>query len=149
MKKSKRFVFVHEDLWTDQKFLSLSTDARVLFMWSWMPPHAAVCGLYKATAEDVIGALGPARQLGGDDSIEERLMRASLALRELHKAGMVEYDKTNSVIWVVNRVKHAPQTPRAINYMQGEVYECPESPLVDRFLSRWGRLLNIRGREGA
>jgi len=147
VKAQRRFVFVHEDLWTDEKFLSLSTDARLLFMWSWMPPHAAVCGLYKATAEDIIRALGPSRMLKGDDDVQERLLRASLALRELHMAGMVEYDKANEVIWVVNRVKHAPHTPKAINYMQGEVFLCPDSPLVDRFISRWGRLLQINGRD--
>jgi hypothetical protein len=138
----KRFVVVTEDLWTDAKFLKLSTDARCIFMWSWMPPHSNVCGLYRCSLRDLERALGPSL---ADESIGRR-GRVEHALDELSSAHMLHFDSHNEVLWVVNRVKHAARTPKSVAYMQKELRAIPDSPLVDRFLTRWGSFLGLLGK---
>ena len=137
---SNRFVKLEEDTWTDRKFLALSTDARLLFIWSWSLPHAALCGLYRATLRDLGDALGA----HDSDSQQGRLGRVRRALDELDQAGMVKHDATTQVLWVVNRVKHQYLTPKSISVMQREVRNCPDSPLVDEFLQRYGRVLGMK-----
>ncbi len=139
----KRFVFVTEDLWTDKKFLDLSTDARLLFMWAWMPPQASVCGLYAVAPSTLGSALGASQT----DASRGRIGRVRDALGELESKGMVLYDWATNVIWVVNRVKYAARPPAAVNYMQREIRRVPDSPLVDDFISLYGPLLQIEGKK--
>jgi len=72
-----------------------------------------------------------------------RLGRVQEALSELEYAGMLRYDWAAHVLWVVNRVRYAANSPKAINYMQREVRRVHNSPLVDEFLSRYGEVLQI------
>lgn len=135
----RSWVKVTGKLWTDTKFLDLSTDARLLFIWSWMPPHASVCGLYGASMKQLSRALGLSEHVASG----EQIGRVLSALGELRERGMVLYDDENEVLWCVNRVKHAPQTPATVELMQQEVLACPESPLVDAFIARYGSLLGL------
>lgn len=132
-----RFAIVKEELWTDRKFLALSSEARLLFIWSWCPPHAAVCGLYSVSPRQLQKALGEGMH---DLTIEAAV---KIALDELEEAGLLRYDWDNEVVWVVNRVKHAATTPRARSLMQRELRACPDSPLVDAFVKRYGRTLGV------
>jgi hypothetical protein len=139
----KRFVFVTDELWTDAKFLRLSTDARLLFMWSWMPPHSNACGLYKCSLRDLEVALGSSPS----DDTQGRSGRVEAALDELAGAGMLLFDHENEVLWVVNRVKYAARTAKAVAWMQKELRRVPASPLVDEFISRYARMLSIEGKK--
>lgn len=135
----RSWVKVTGKLWTDAKFLSLSTDARLLFIWSWMPPHASICGLYGASIKQLSRALGASEYVPSSESAG----RVRRALGELRERQMLLYDDENEVVWAVNRVKHAPSTPQTVAIMQQEVLACPESPLVDVFIERYGRQLGL------
>lgn len=127
---------LYEGLWSDRKFRALGPDAKLLFIWSWSPPHSAACGLYRASWKDLEDAIdGP-----GEECLDDRV---ALALEQLGEAGMVKYDPDREVLWVVNRVKYAPTTERAFGLMRRELRACPESPLVDEFVDRWGELLGV------
>lgn len=134
-----RYVIVKESLWTDAKFASLATDARLLFMWSWMPPHSTVCGLYGCSWKQLERALGYS-QIVDDSRLGERV---GIALAQLESMGMLRYDTDNEVLWAVNRVKHAPTSEATIRLMQREVQRCPTSPLVDEFVQMHGPALNL------
>lgn len=146
-----RFVVVSEKLWTDAKFLALTPDSRLLFLWSWMPPHATVCGLYRASYKDLCAAIeptirGPQGGVIPPHRREDVRDRLGEALDELGAAAMLRYDGVNDVIWVVNRVRYAARTPKAVAYMQRELQWVPESPLLDLFLAKWGRTLSLEDR---
>lgn len=136
---SQRFSILKEELWTDRKFLALSTDARLLFIWAWSPPHSAACGLYRASWKQLKRGLG-AQEAGERRTIDTRLEDA---LQELDARGMVRYDREEEVLWVVNRVKHAATSRRAATLMAAEVRSAPDSPLVDEFLVRYGKQLGL------
>jgi hypothetical protein len=127
------------EAWTDSKFMSLSTDARLLFLWAWTNDRAAICGLYECSPKQMKRGLGhQASEYSQDERVE-------FALKELHDAGMVRYDDDNDVLWVVNRVKHANVSARAAKAMQREVRSCPDSPLVMAFLKKYGAELGFAG----
>jgi hypothetical protein len=137
----KRYVTVTEDLWTDAKFLKLSSEARLLFIWSWMPPHANVCGIYKCSLRDLERALG-ASVVNGSQGLRERVERA---LDELRSLNMLHFDGENEVLWVVNKVKYVAKTAKTAAFMQKELRRVPDSPLVEQFVRKWGRMLNVEG----
>ena len=138
--RNSGWVRVDGRLWTDRKFLALSTEARLLFVWSWQPPHATVCGLYSASLKQLGRAVGdPVCSL--EDNCAERV---GGALEELGAARMLKYDPEAEVVWAVNRVKFVePLTSKVLTLMRREVAACPDSPLVDEFLSRWGKHLGL------
>lgn len=138
--RAQRFVFVREDLWTDEKFLTLSTEARLLFMWSWMPPQSNVSGLYKASLADLEYALGSPVD-GAQEGSSGRLERA---LDELFGRRMLAYDPHHELLWVANRVKHAPKSDKALDLMRREVRAAPDCALREAFLARWGTTLGLR-----
>jgi hypothetical protein len=120
------WVKVDDKLWTDEKFLGLSADAKVLFIWSWQPPHSAVCGLFNVDLEEMCEALAP----------DATIVRVQAALEELMRAGMIVYDPEPGVLWVVNRVKYAPKSPKAIKLMKNELAQVKPSFLVEKFMER-------------
>jgi hypothetical protein len=130
------------EAWTDSKFMSLSTEARLLFLWAWTNDKAAICGLYECTVKQMIRGLGHGVAEFPEEDDQERV---AMALRELHDAGMVRYDEDNEVLWVINRVKYANVSARAARHMQREVRSCPDSPLVMAFLKKYGAELGFAG----
>lgn len=132
--KQPPWVPVYGDLWTDGKFLGLANEAKLVFLRTWMPPLAAVGGLYACALDDLAPAVT-------DAAVVPR------ALECLSDKGMVKYDKPNGVIWVVNKVKHVHRTRNTILRMRHEVRACPESPLVDAHIAKWGHILGIEARQ--
>lgn len=138
-KPDGRFVIVRENLWTDSKFLALGNDARLLFMWSWMPPHANLSGLYRSSLphlESAIGESSAPSQFGAGE-------RLQYALDELRRERMLLFDFDHELVWVVNKVKYAATSPKAIALMQREFRAAPASPLADLFVARWGKHLRL------
>lgn len=133
-----RFSALKEELWRDRKFLSLTTDARLLFIWAWSPPHSTICGLYRTSWKQMKSGLGRCPD-------DKRLLDIRLqdALEELSAKDMLHYDPENEVLWVVNRVKHAAVSRRAAGLMVGEFRRAPESPLAEAFMERWGTQLGL------
>lgn len=104
-------------------------------MWSWTNPGSAICGLYAASIMDM--------RLGLCENplaTERRVLRA---VEELGQKPIVEYDRENEVIWVVNRVRYANRSPKVARAMQKEVERVPSSPLVARFAAMYGPQLGI------
>ena len=129
----QRFAMLHAQTWADEKFLALSDDARLLFVWSLSQPDASVCGLYTCTTREMAAAFqeNPTHPL-------TQGQRVQLALRELAEAGMVQYDPEWQHLWVVNRVKYQATSstrnynPKAIRLMRTEVNNMPDCPLRRR-----------------
>lgn len=129
-------------LWGDPAFVELSTESRLLFIWSWTNPKAAICGLYHASEKQMERAIG--------HSIHDVPSEAGAlehALGELRRKPLLKYDHDNEVLWVVNRARHANRSPKVARAMQREVEDCPPSPLVEEFVNTYGRMLDLRLRE--
>jgi hypothetical protein len=132
------YVVVDDKLWQDEKFLRLSADAKLIFIWAWMPPHSAVSGLWYCEMEEICQVLDHR-----GTAANGVLVRAYSALAELAEKRMVLYDDDNHVMYVVNRVKYASKSPASLKLMRNEVKQVPESPLVDLFLAEHGPTLRL------
>lgn len=128
-----RFTLLENSTYTDPAFVPLSTEARLLFIWSFTNLNAAICGLYRCSEREMRRALGRSGE-----------RRISSALEELAAKPLVRYDADNEVIWVVNRARHANRSPKVARAMQKEIEACPPSPLVPEFVAMYGSMLNVR-----
>ena len=135
------FAMVERGFWSDETVGGLSTDARLLFLWSWTNPRATIAGLYPVGQGPMRAAL--------DRPDEARGARVRDALAELDAAGLVRYDDENEVLWVVNRARYANRSPATVKGMEREWRECPPSPLRDAFKRKYGRVLELGRKRGA
>ena len=132
-----RFEVFKKVLWRKADYLALSTDARLLFLWSWTNPDVGACGLYRASVRQLEDALGespgaaPARE------------RVGVALRELAEKPHVLYDDEAEVLWVVAKAKHADRSEAARDLMRREARRCPPTPLKDEFRRLYDRRLEL------
>jgi hypothetical protein len=137
-----RFEMVDSQMYGDPAYRELSTDARLLFIWSWTNPQSTICGLYGCSVRQMQLALGDTRL--GMEPMSDRVLAA---LEQLARKPLVEYDEDNEVLWVINRVRYANRSPKVARAMQKEVEKCPPSPLIERFVAQYGRTLGIAIRE--
>lgn len=146
MPRSKgQWEMFHKQVWSRPSFKALSSDARLLYLWSWTNEKAALSGLYEASPRDLARALADSNGEPGEE-LERRL---AAALRELAAKPLVLYDDDAWVIWVVGRVEHALRSPTVGKRMRMEYEECPASPLRGEFLATYGEMLEIRSERGA
>jgi hypothetical protein len=124
----------NEAIWNDADFLALGTDARLLFIWSWTNPDAAICGLYPTSVRRMALAID-----SGSEQRDRQLdaLRVTQALDELARKPMVRYDYDNEVLFVLQRAKHANRSPKTAIAMRREYERCPASPLKSMFARRY------------
>ncbi len=136
------FELVQRRIWTDPAWLELSSDAKVLFLWTWTAPTNALCGIYHVSPRMLERVFDPRP---GPSSPETR-ERVRSCLLELARKPLVVYDDDSEVLWVVSRAKHANRSPKVAVLLKREVEECPPSPLKDDFLKLYGSRLGLNGR---
>lgn len=92
---------INHAIWTDDAFLALSLEARLLFVYSWThSPWASITGIDYATEEQLFSALGL-------NSVWDEDMRyVEDALAELGSKPLVRYDWDTGLLWAVNRLKY-------------------------------------------
>lgn len=118
--------------WDDPAFRELGPDGRLIFLWSWTNPDAAIGGLYHASLRQI------ARALSDDAPLE----RAERALRgELAAKPMIVYDFEQEMLWVVTRAAHANRSPKVAVAIMREWERCaPASDLKAMFAVRYPHL---------
>lgn len=132
------FEMLQRKIWHDRAFMDLSTDARLLFIWSWTHPANALCGLYHVSPRQLERALEERR--GSDPALRARV---KAALDELAVKPLVLYDDDAEVLWVVKRAEYANRSPKVAVMLRREFEECPPSPLKDRFIDAHGDRLGL------
>jgi len=123
---------VHKHLWTDPDFVKLGPWGKLLFLWSWTNPGAALCGLYVASEKQMARGIG---------ATPEQLREA---LSDNSRKPLLRYDADAEVLWVVTRARWANRSPKVAIAMQREVEACPSTPLLPPFLDAYGESLNLR-----
>ena len=121
---------IYSQVWADKKFLGLSSDERVMFIYFLSAPASNMAGYYWLPMMYALNDL----QWG------ERRFKA--ALGRLESLDMVHYDEANSVLFVKNFMRHnviksAPQVIGALN----AVMSVPASPLIHKFMESWGKYI--------
>ena len=91
-----RYQNIHSQIWIDEKFIELSSDGKMLFLYVMTSPHSNTIGIY------VLPKMYMACDLGWD------LKRLSKPFRELLDKQMVLYDERVNLLCVKNHVKYNP-----------------------------------------
>lgn len=130
------FAILHTKMWRDPAFVDLTPDARLLFLWAWTNPEAAISGLYAVSAKRMAQALGA---MPGDPA-SAWAAKVDAALKELAAKPLVLWDDDAEVLWVVTRAHHSNRSPKAAAVMTKELARCPPSPLKEAFIERYPAL---------
>lgn len=143
MAKSSRgeWEMFHKRVWSTSSFRALTTDARLLYLWTWTNEDASLAGIYEASPRQIARALADVS--GPPD--EQMTDRLAAALRELSQRPLVLYDEDAWVLWVVGRVEHTLRSPKVAIRMRRDWEECPASPLKQRFADTYGERLGLGG----
>ena len=120
MMQLERYRKVSCQIWLDQKFLSLSDDAKLVFMLILTHPNLSSFGAMKASPASLTDELG---------WLTERL---SEAFQEVLAKGLVQYDKSARLLVLPNFIKHnKPASPNVVTSWLGGYKELPECDLKD------------------
>jgi hypothetical protein len=127
---------VETRLWQDPAYVELGPDARLLFLWSWTSPDAAIGGLYVASMRQLGRALSPAYNAAVARRIEA-------AIDELARKPLLAYDFDTETVWLVNRARHSMRSPKVRVAIAREYERVPEGPLKLAFVMKYGQDLGI------
>lgn len=112
-------------IWTDIKFVSLSDDAKLLFLYLLTHPHQTSLGAMQAT----MGGLADERGW-----LPERL---SKAFAEVTRKGMANYDPRARCLWLPNFLKYnGPESPNVVKAWFGALDLIPECSLKSSAIQR-------------
>lgn len=134
------FALLETETWRDGDFCALTSDARLIFLWAWTNPHAAICGLYRLHGDPARSLL---RAIGPCDPPLELHARIECALGELEQKPMMLLDPRAGVLWVCERARRSLLSAKAQKIMLKEYARVPDSPLKEAFADRYGEALGI------
>lgn len=117
-----RYRKIDPRIWNDAKFSSLSSEAKLLFMYLLTTPAMTMIGAIPMRASAV------AEELGLDAK------RYAIRYRELSDVGIVEYDE-RGLFWVKNFLKYnPPDNPKVVLSWRNSIDLLPECPLLSKVL---------------
>lgn len=91
-----RYQRIFTSIWQDEKFLTLSEDGKLLFLYVLTSPHSNSLGLYVLPSAYILGDLGWDKK------------RLAKPFVELLGKGLVAYDESTRLIMIQNHLKHNP-----------------------------------------
>ena len=117
-----RYRKIDPRIWNDAKFSSLSSEAKLLFLYLLTTPAMTMLGAVPLRASAV------AEELGFDAK------RYGIRYQELYSKGIVEYDE-RGLFWVKNFLKYnAPDNPKVVMSWSNIIGLLPECPLLSKVL---------------
>ena len=133
-----RYRKVEVRIWNDSKFVSMSDDGKLIFLFLLTHPHMTSIGAMKG------GVGGLSEEMRWDT---ERLREA---FREGVSNGMIEHDEKALLIVLPNFIKHnAPENPNVVKSWRSANDLLPESPLKDLAMKRVRAFLGGHGKDPA
>lgn len=118
-----KFRQLSTQLWLDEKFLSLSMEARLLFVWMFTHPESGSSGLFTLNKDTC--------------SMQTGIKDIENIIEELEDIERVRYDYKHNIVWVVNQFKHASKSPKIVMGVFFEIQRLPKSFLIDNFIEKY------------
>jgi hypothetical protein len=117
-----RFQKIKTELWFDEKFCSLNSREKLLFLYFLTCPHTNLIGLYVVKEGYICSDL----------QILSKDLRKDLT--KLLEKDLVKYDFKASVVYIPNFLKHNPLTnPNQKKAAKKILKSLPKSPLISMF----------------
>ncbi|MCX8022783.1 MAG: hypothetical protein N2745_08435 [Syntrophorhabdaceae bacterium] len=120
-----RYQRIYSQIWHDEKFNSLSEDAKYLFLYLLTSPHSNALGLYVLPLQYICA------DLNWD------MKRLGKPFKELLGKRLINYDEKVKLVCIINHLKHNPidnenQAKNAIKI----VVNLPKSPIFSDILEQ-------------
>ncbi|MDX2165006.1 MAG: hypothetical protein SFW07_06295, partial [Gammaproteobacteria bacterium] len=113
-----RYRKIETRIWNDQRFNSLTVDAKLLFFFLLTHPNLTALGAMR------VSILG----LAGELNWSERKLRH--ALRQVLDKKMVKYDQSSLFLWLPNFLKYNfPESPNVVKSWEQSLDYLPECDL--------------------
>ena len=119
MNKKGRYQNIEVKIWHDEKFISLSPDGKLLFLYILTCPHSNALGAYVLKKGYIA------------EDLKWSTAKVSQTLSELFRKGFVTYDETTSVVVVDKFLKHNPPgNPNQCKNLVILFYGLPKSKIL-------------------
>lgn len=115
----RTYAKVHTRIWNDKKFMSLSDDGRMVFLFLLTHPYQNGLGAFRATIA------GLAEEIGWPEE------RFSKGFAQPWAKGMANHDSTGPMVWLPKHLKHnKPENPNVVKSLIDSYSHLPECPLL-------------------
>lgn len=115
---------IHRGIWRDERFLKLSNDTRLMFIYLITNNHCNNIGAYFLPINYIEFDLGWTKKKGLE------------TLQELIDRGFVMYDNTNFIVYIINFVKYNPlYGPNQMKSAISNFNELPNIPILQGLAS--------------
>jgi len=132
-----RYQKIYSQIWQDEKFITLSQDAKFLFLYIITSPHSNSIGLYVLPKQYICA------DLNWD------MKRLGKPFGELLAKGLILYDETVNLICVKNHLKFNPiENENQAKAASKIVMHLPKSSIYSTILERLGKPFHKPLREG-
>ena len=113
-----RYQRIHSQIWSDEKFIKLSQDAKYLFIYLLTSPHSNGIGIYVL----------PKKYIECD--LEWSTKQLAIPFDELLNSGLILYDDVARLICIKNHIKHNPiENPKQVKSAEKIISALPKSSL--------------------
>lgn len=120
---------IHTHIWDDPAFEELSSDARLVFIWSFSNRHRNEACLYKITVKKIASETGLTA------------VKVKQALKELISAKMVGYDFEAHILWVRNALKYQTINPNSLRAVKKDLESIGCHYFIKDFIEHYGAML--------
>lgn len=119
---------IHGSFWTDPKVKRLSPDQKLLFLYLITCPHSHLSGIYYL----------PCGLISHETGLCADIARAGLL--RLQEAGLVRWDETAEVVWVVNMLRYQGSGAKNFKAVADQLAALHDSPLVKAFAEHYPQI---------
>lgn len=120
-----RYRKIDTRIWNDQKFISLSDDAKFVFMLLLTHQHLTPIGAMRTTVS------------GLASEMRWEFKRFNVAFNEIIKLNMVRFDEASSYLWLPNFLKYnRPESPNVVKSWEDILDYLPECALLNEMITK-------------
>lgn len=113
-----RYQRIHSQIWSDEKFRTLSQEAKYLFIYILTSPHSNGIGLYVLPKQYI------------ECDLEWSSKQLAIPFNELLENGLILYDEDSRLICIKNQIKHNPiENPKQAKSAEKIIHALPKSHL--------------------
>lgn len=126
------YSYIKTSFWTDPVVEELSAVAKLVFIYLFSSPFRRQSGIYQVSK----------KRIGYDTGLSTE--EVDRALTELEANGFIKWDNNQSVVWIVNFVRHqANKSPKVWKRIKRDLEEIGEHKFVEEFKGYYAEFLDI------
>ncbi|WP_213996428.1 hypothetical protein [Tepidanaerobacter syntrophicus] len=126
---------IHTKIWSSPDFQELSSDAKLVFIYTFSNQHRTESGIYKITVKTISNET--------DISPED----VKIAVDELCSKNLIRFDYDNNLIWVINALKYQKVNPNGMKAVIKDLNTIGNHEYVLSFLEYYAEVFSSFGHD--